>query len=84
MARYRTKDETDLQWNRIRRRITRELDSQIINWREAALNRLVTDAWTTYAAQLESGEVRELEPAYSQFVKDALDDAIDTQLPNAA
>lgn len=81
MARYRNKDEVDLRWNAIRRRITKELDVQIANWREQALNHLLTEAWTRYTAQLESGEVRALEPVYSQFVKDALDEVIDTDLP---
>ena len=83
MARYRSKDEVDLRWNQIRRRITKELDVQIANWREAALNHLLGEAWTEYARGLESGEVRVLEPVYSQFVKDALDESIDTDMPSS-
>jgi hypothetical protein len=49
VARYREKDETDLRWNRIRRRLTRELDTQIADWREDALNKLLSDAWEKYA-----------------------------------
>ena len=38
MARYRNKDETDLVWNRTRRRITRDLDTKIQDFREELLN----------------------------------------------
>ena len=40
MARYRGKDETDMIWNRIRRQITRSLDTHIQNNREEVLNSL--------------------------------------------
>jgi len=79
VARYRGKDETDLRWNAIRRRITRELDTQLQDWREVALDKLLTQAWTDYARQLESGEVRVLETHFAQFVKTALDDVIDVE-----
>lgn len=84
MARYRNKDEVDLRWNAIRRRLTKELDVQIANWREGALNHLLSEAWTEYTKQLESGEVRQLEPLYSQFVKTALDESIDLEIPGDA
>lgn len=80
MARYRSKDETDLRWNRIRRRLTRELDTQLADWREAALNRLLAGAWNEYAASLSSGDILELEEHYGTWVAKALDDAI----PDAA
>jgi hypothetical protein len=80
VARYRTKDEIDLRWNRIRRRITRELDSQIADWREDALNKLLTDAFTQYAKSLETGEVLELEETYGKFVKAVLDEVIDVSV----
>lgn len=76
MARYREKDETDLRWNRIRRRITRELDTQIADWREEALNTLLSDAWARYVKSLESGEVLELDAGYAEFVGKALEDAV--------
>lgn len=72
MARYRQKDETDLRWNNIRRIITRELDSQILQWREGALNQLLSSAWQKYSAALESGQKLELESAYESFAKRAL------------
>lgn len=77
MARYRSKDDVDLRWNKIRRRITRELDIQIADWREDALNRLLSAAWEQYKTALSSGEVLELEAKYeSQFVAEVLDDVI--------
>ena len=72
MARYRHKDETDLRWNRIRRRITIELDAQIKNWREEALNKLLSEAWERYVAALDSGEKLELESHYQDFARKAL------------
>jgi hypothetical protein len=77
LARYRTKDEIDLRWNRIRRRITRELDIQIADWREDALNKLLGEAFTLYAKSLETGEKLELEAKYESFVKDVLDEVVD-------
>jgi hypothetical protein len=76
MARYRQKDEVDLRWNKIRRRITRELDTQIAEWREEYLNELLSRAWDRYAAQLESGDVEELKPQFEQFVGVALSQVI--------
>ena len=80
MARYRSKDEVDLRWNRIRRRITRELDLQIADWREEALNELLTGAWEQYKRSLQSGDVLELEEKYESFVKDVLDDVISIEV----
>jgi len=80
VARYRHKDDTDLRWNRIRRRITRELDTQIAEWREDALNKLLTDAWTRYAAALDKGEKLELESAYENFAKEALTGKVGIEL----
>lgn len=79
MARYRQKDETDLAWNKVRRRITRELDTQLADWRERVLNELLSDAWTKYAAALDKGEVLELAPSLKEFVAGALDQAIDVR-----
>lgn len=76
MARYRTKDTTDLHWNSVRRRITRELDTQIAEWRENALNDLLGAAWEKYAASLQSGEVLQLEADYEAFVAKALEEAV--------
>ena len=84
MARYRSKDEVDLRWNRIRRRITRELDLQIADWREAALNELLTGAWDQYKDALGTGATLELEAKYESFVAGALSDVIDVSVDEAA
>ena len=84
MARYRSKDEVDLRWNRIRRRITRELDLQIADWREEALNELLGGAWERYKTALSTGEKLELEAHYSTFVAEVLSDVIDVQVDEAA
>jgi hypothetical protein len=68
VARYRTKDEIDLAWNRIRRQITRDLDTRIQNFREELLNKALGDAWNKYAAALESGDVIQLEDEASNWV----------------
>ena len=72
MARYRHKNDDDLRWNRIRRRITRELDVQIAEWREEALNKLLAGAWDKYTEALNSGEKLEIESVYEQFAHRAL------------
>jgi hypothetical protein len=68
MARYRDKDEVDLIWNRVRRQITRDLDTEIMNKREYALNKLLSKAWEDYSASLESGELKQLEGKYTTVV----------------
>ena len=77
MARYRQKDDVDLRWNQIRRRITRELDTQIADWREQYLNELLSRAWERYSKHLETGEVEKLQPQFEQFVGAALSQVID-------
>lgn len=80
MARYREKDETDLRWNSIRRRITRQLDTEISDFREHVLNRLLTGAWDEYAKSLESGEVLHLESDYKSWVAQAMGEALKTPI----
>lgn len=79
MARYRTKDTTDLAWNRIRRHLTRELDTAIQDAREEALNDLLTKAWDDYTRALGEGKVPEVEGKYAslslEIVKDIIPDA---------
>jgi len=72
MARYRGKSPEDLRWNRIRRRLTRELDIQIADWREEALNTLLTGAWENYVEALNSGKKLEIESEYKAWVEEAL------------
>lgn len=69
MARYREKDETDLVWNRIRRQITRDLDTEIANAREEVLNGLLAAAWHDYIEAIGSGELKEVEARYTSLVK---------------
>lgn len=83
MARYRSKDETDLQWNRIRRRLTRELDTQIADWREEALNKILTHAWDEHVKALGSGETLEIEPDYKPFVAQALQESVSVAVERA-
>ena len=73
MARYRSKDETDLVWNRTRRRITRDLDTQIADFREELLNELLTAAWERYVKALETGTLVQLEDEASVWVRNVLD-----------
>lgn len=68
MARYRSKSEQDMQWNRIRRTITREIDLQIMNVREELLNDALTGAWEEFTEALSSGKKIELESDVKQFV----------------
>lgn len=76
MARYREKDSTDLKWNSIRRRITRQLDTEIADFREHVLNHLLTGAWDEYSKSLESGEELILESDYAQWVEKAMTEAL--------
>lgn len=76
MARYRVKDETDLRWNQIRRRLTRELDTQIQDWREEALNKILSHAWEEHVKALGDGEILEIEPDYQPFVAKALTESV--------
>jgi hypothetical protein len=73
MARYREKSPEDLRWNRIRRRLTRELDIQLADWREEALNVLLAGAFHQYVEALDSGKKLELEGEYKSWVAEALD-----------
>jgi hypothetical protein len=72
MARYRTKDEIDLAWNRIRRQITRDIDTRVMNVREEILNKALTKAWERYSEALESGDVIQLEDEATGWVDDVL------------
>jgi hypothetical protein len=69
VARYRSKSEDDLVWNRIRRQITRDLDTAIANWREETLNNLLDPAWEEYTKRVATGELKQLEAKYSKLVQ---------------
>lgn len=79
MARYRHKDETDLVWNRIRRQITRDLDTEIANRREEVLNDLLSGAWEDYSLSLKRGTVIELEAKYKKLVSEIVTDIVRPQ-----
>lgn len=76
MARYRTKDDVDLAWNRIRRQITRDLDTEIQNARESALNVLLSKAWDDYTTALGEGTVPEVEARYTRLVQQIVSDVV--------
>ena len=63
-------------WNRIRRRITRELDTEIQNSREEALNSLLSKAWDDYTTALGEGKVPEVEGKYTNLVTTIVADVI--------
>jgi hypothetical protein len=72
VARYRTKDETDIVWNKIRRQVTRDLDTRIQNFREELLNEILTASWERYTAAIETGSLVELEDEATRWVDDLL------------
>jgi hypothetical protein len=72
LSRYRSKDETDLTWNRIRRQVTRDLDTRIMNFREKLLDEMLTAAWEKYTAALETGSLVQLEDEATQWVDDVM------------
>jgi len=85
VARYREKSPEDMAWNRIRRELTRALDTEIQNRREEALNKLLGGAWDEYVAALEKGTVRELEAKYQSFISGIVDDVVrDPELPSGS
>jgi hypothetical protein len=72
VARYRTKDETDIVWNKIRRQVTRDLDTRILNFREELLNEILTASWDKYTQAIETGSLVELEDEATRWVDDLL------------
>jgi hypothetical protein len=67
-------------WNRIRRRITRELDIAIADAREEALNALLTKAFDEFTQALGEGKVPEMESKYSSMAVTIVDDLIPERL----
>ena len=80
MARYREKDENDLVWNRTRRRITRDLDTKIQDFREELLNEMLTAAWDKYVDALETHTLVQLEDEASRWVDDVLKEQLRPKL----
>jgi hypothetical protein len=56
--------------------LTSELDVQIRDWREDALNHLLAGAWESYSRSIATGEVLELEAHYDTWVAKALNDSV--------
>lgn len=84
IARYREKDETDLVWNRIRRQITRDLDTEIQNRREDVLNVLLTGAWEDYTKAIATGQLVEIEAKYTRLISEIVKDIVTPrELPHA-
>jgi hypothetical protein len=75
-ARYRQKSPDDLRWNRIRRQITRDLDTEIQNRREHLLDTLLSTAFEEYVAAVQTGEVIELEAKYATLVEAVVGDVL--------
>jgi hypothetical protein len=88
VARYREKSPDDLAWNRTRRRITRDLDTKIQDFREELLNELLTAAWDKHVAALETGSLVQLEDEASRWVDSVLEQhlrpALEAQLDDVA
>jgi hypothetical protein len=76
VARYRAKDQTDLAWNKVRRRITAEVDIEVRNVREEILNIALSKAWADYAQALGEGKIPEVEGRYTQLVASILQDSV--------
>lgn len=76
MARYREKDGPDLVWNKIRRRITQELNIAIADRREEVLNALLTKAWDEFSAAIDDGKLKEVEGKYARYVEAVARDII--------
>jgi hypothetical protein len=65
-----------LVWNRIRRQITRDLDTEIQNRREEALNDLLSKAWEDYTKAIGTGKLVEVEAKYSKLVAEIVKDVV--------
>jgi hypothetical protein len=68
VARYREKDELDLAWNKIRRHLTREMDTVILDFREELLNDILVSGWQRYTAALDRNEIPELEETATEWI----------------
>jgi hypothetical protein len=76
MARYRTKSEDDLVWNRIRRQITRDLDTEIQNRREEVLNIVLDEAFRDWQKAIQTGELKQIEAKYGKLVSAIVQDIV--------
>lgn len=69
---FRPKDEIALGWARIRRRLTRDFDTQLQDLREEILNSLLNEAYKEYSRAAVKGEIIELDTASQAWVAAAL------------
>lgn len=76
MARYREKTHDEIVWNDIRRRITRQLDTEIAAFREVILNKLLTGAFDEHLKSLETGEELTLESNIASWVQEAMEEVL--------
>lgn len=60
----------------MRRRITRQLDTEISAVRERILNKLLIGAWEEFSKSLESGESLQMESHVASWVADAMTEAL--------
>lgn len=60
----------------MRRQITRDLDTEIMNKREEVLNILLSRAWEDYTKSLAKDELQELEAKYRDFVTAIVADVV--------
>ena len=67
-------------WNKMRRGLTRELDTRIMNFREELLNKVLSEGWEQFSAALERGEKPVLESHYQDWVTQAMADNIELPL----
>jgi hypothetical protein len=56
------------------------LDTQIADWREEALDRLLSSAWNEYKESLGTGEILEVEAHYETWVAQALNESVSLEL----
>jgi hypothetical protein len=80
VARYREKTQDELVWNDLRRRLTRQLDTEISAFREMVLNKLLTGAFDEYTKSLESGQELVLESNVAAWIGDAMSQVLDPKV----
>jgi hypothetical protein len=76
VARYRHKDEPDLAWNKVRRRVTAEVTIACQDVREEILNIALNDAWQKFSDALGEGKLPEVEGRYQKLVMAILQDSV--------
>jgi hypothetical protein len=67
VARYIEKNEADIAWNEIRRRVTYQANLAAANWKERKLNEILPQLQIQFEAALQQGEILELESSEITF-----------------